>query len=137
MIPLVFYTKMSYHLLVQFNACLTLGLVLPLIVTCRPFLLILLQLFSINLAFRNPGIPSCKIHFHSPLCALFQRLSPCLLHFKCHSTLYFHGEVLLAPDITSFLKNQPMSDTRDYTFSTCLGCHPSYYALLSIRILWM
>ena len=135
--PLIFHTKMSNHLLVQCNACLTWGFVLPFIVTCRPSLLIILQLFSVNLTFRNPEIPSCNIHIHSPLCALFQRRCPCLLHFKCHSTLHFHGEVLLAPDTTSFLKNQPVSDTRDYMFSTCRGCHPCYYALLSNRILWM
>jgi len=107
MILLVFYTKMCNHLLVQCNTCLTWGLLLPFIVTCRPFLLILFHLFSINLAFRNPEIPSCNIHIHSLLFALFQRWCPCLLHFKFHSTLHFHGEELLVPDTTSFLKNQP------------------------------
>lgn len=137
MIPLVFYTKMSDHLLVQCNTCLTWGLLLPFIVTCRPFLLILLQLFSINLAFRNPEIPNCNMHIHSPLCVLFQRRSPYLLHFKCHSTLHFHGEGLLAPGTTSFPKNHPVSNIRYYMFSTCRAHHPCYYALLSIRILWM
>ena len=83
---------MSDHLLVQCNTSLTWGLILPFIVTCKPSLLILLHLFSINLAFRNPEIPTCNIHIHSPLCALFQRICQCLLHFKCHSTLHFHGE---------------------------------------------